>query len=181
MKKINYLKYGLTALMMAFAMTLCYSCSSEISGHAYVELAGLKWATENVGAVKGVEAVVTDPTYGCYYTQSNAKKAAESWGGTWTLPTKAEWQALIKNCDWTQTTQDNKECYKVSDKKDSSKFIILPADGIYYEGDSIVRLQGRRGYYWSTDNGRGLYFLDGPQRVDYFNKNNGMVVRPVTK
>ena len=29
MKKLNFLKYGLTALMMAFAMTLCFSCSSD--------------------------------------------------------------------------------------------------------------------------------------------------------
>ena len=27
--KVVYLKYGLTALMMAFAMTLCFSCSSD--------------------------------------------------------------------------------------------------------------------------------------------------------
>ena len=51
MKKVNYIKYGLTALLMAFAMTLCYSCSSDdedapieepippSNGDAYVEFA----------------------------------------------------------------------------------------------------------------------------------------------
>ena len=29
MRKLNLFKYGLTALMMAFAMTLCFSCSSD--------------------------------------------------------------------------------------------------------------------------------------------------------
>ena len=29
MKKLNFLKYGFAALMMAFAMTLCFSCSSD--------------------------------------------------------------------------------------------------------------------------------------------------------
>ena len=124
MKKLSFFKYGLTALMMAFAMTLCYSCSSDddeennrevnppsngesgtINGHDYVVLAGYKWATENVGEVNGVEAKAgpgaNNNEWGCYYyTQSNAITAAASWGGTWTLPTIAQWQKLIDECYW---------------------------------------------------------------------------------
>ena len=82
MKRLNLFKYGLTALMMAFAMTLCYSCSSDddeetnqevnppsngdskINGHDYVELAGIKWATENVGEVERLKAIAKDSIYG---------------------------------------------------------------------------------------------------------------------
>ena len=79
--KVKFLNFGLTALTMAFAMTLCYSfsnddddatmeeptppsnASGEINGHAYVDLglpSGTKWATCNVGASKPEE-------YGDYY------------------------------------------------------------------------------------------------------------------
>ena len=201
MKKVTLFKYGLTALMMAFAMTLCFSCSSDddeennqevnppsnaegqINGHAYVELAGIKWATENVDEVNGVTALGYNLWF-YYYSQYNAKKAAASWGGTWTLPTEAQWQKLIDECYWEWTEKmemdkkyNGKSGYIVSDKKDSSKFIFLPAAA--YSG-GVVYHQGRYGFYWSADSGSFLYFSGGTR----YTKNNipiiGMVVRPVS-
>ena len=213
LKMLNLFKYGLTALMMAFAMTLCYSCSSDddeetnqevnppsngeseisgtINGHDYVVLAGYKWATENVGQVNGVEAKTgpgaNNNEWGCYlYTQDNAKKAAESWGGTWKLPTENQWKALLNEnyCTWTWTKGysyggKTMNGYIVSDKDDASKFIFLPAAGIYIYGHSGVYDQGNDGYYWSADNGRCLLFNDGNRRMYGSSPDNGLAVRPV--
>ena len=206
MKKLSFFKYGLTALMMVFAMTLCYSCSSdddeennrevnppsneagEINGHAYVELAGLKWATENVGQVNGVEAKTgpgaNNNEWGCYlYTQDNAKKAAESWGGTWKLPTENQWKALINECKWTMKKGSyggkTMNGYIVSDKDDASKFIFLPAAGICFDGDSDVDDKGYKGYYWSSDYLRYLLFYGGSRSMGSYSPHYGMAVRPV--
>ena len=159
-----------------------------INGHAYVELAGYKWATENVANFeKGLTTFAIDPTYGLYYTQSNdnAKNAAESWGGTWTLPTEEQWQKLIDECDWTWKKDysyggKTMNGYIVSDNKDPSKFIFLPAAGIYLDGGNFVGGRGNGGYYWSTDNERYLLFNNGFRRMSYYNPGNGMAVRPVS-
>ena len=215
--KVLYLKYGLTALMMAFAMTLCFSCSSDddeetpgekkeskeeqkdtfkgdgkINGHDYVVLAGYKWATENVGAVYGVEAkagpAAEDNVWGCYYyTQENAKKAAESCGGTWKHPSEAQWQKLLDECDWRWKKGysyggKTMKGYIVSDKKNASKFIFLPAAGICIVGYNDVDDQGDIGYYWSSDDERCLDFDNGSRSM-YGGRypSNGFTVRPVSE
>ena len=209
MKKVNFLNYALITLMMAFAMTLCYSCSKDdegeikeednssskgkgtINGHAYVVLAGMKWATENVGAVEGVEAEGTDETYGYYYNQANAINAAKSWGGTWTLPSTAQCKRLIDECTWTWK-EDYSFCgktmngYIVSDKKDSSMFIFLPAAGDCDRGRIFHK--SNYGIFWMIDDGMGfIVWWDleencGNRRIDDDNYPElGMSVRPVSE
>ena len=198
------MKYGLTALMMAFAMTLCYSCSSDdddephkevdppangdgkTNGHEYVEIAGIKWATENVGAVSEVTPSVTNENYGYYYTQSKAIEAAESWGREgiykWTLPTKAQWQALIESCYWVWLEDyRGMNGWFAIDKKHSSQCIFLPAAGMNYEYFLGVSYLGSRGYYWSSDYGKDIELnssYDTPC-IDQFHPNSGLSVRPV--
>ena len=161
-----------------------------INGHAYVELAGYKWATENAANFeKGVSIVAGDAIYGFYYTQENdnAKQAAESWGGTWKLPTAKQWEALMdeNNCTWTWKTDytfkgKTMNGYIVSDKNDDTKFIFLPAAGIYVDGYYGVRVQGGDGYYWSTDDDRYLGFSGGLRVVGNDGPYDGMAVRPVS-
>ena len=52
-----------------------------------------------------------------------------NWGGSWRMPTKAEWQELLDNCTWTWTTQNGINGYKVTSNKAgyTDKFIFLPA------------------------------------------------------
>ena len=213
MRKMNILKYGLTTLMMSFAMTLCYSCSSDddeetsqevnppsngeceisgtIDGHDYVELAGIKWATENVGAVDSLAPKFG--TYGCYYTQPNAIKAAESWGEHWTLPTQGQWRKLINNCRWER----GEKGFYVLDNDNRSKFIFLPAAGMFYSASNLPggdhgignhpSGQGLYGYYWAADNLPS--FLKICFSFDDYTKRNleplfesfCMSVRPVVK
>lgn len=119
------------------------------NGYKYVDLGlSVKWATCNVGA-----SYPSD--YGDYYawgetsTKSSYTKdnsstygkqmssiagnatydvARKKWGSPWRLPTKAEFDELIDNCTWTWTTQNGKNGYKVTSKKNGNS-IFLPAAG----------------------------------------------------
>ena len=166
-----------------------------INGYAYVELAGYKWATENVANYeKGLTVIAADPTYGLYYAQEVshvecAKQAAESWGSTWKLPTEAQWTALFdeNNCTWEWQTRysfngKTMNGYIVSDKNDASKFIFLPAAGIYDDNKSHeFNNQGYSGYYWSADHSKYLLFAPGNRGMGSSIPNDGMAVRPVSE
>ena len=146
------------------------STANNINGYAYVDLglpSGLKWATCNVGA--------TTPTqYGKYFgwgeleskdifapgdsksykqllvTFSGDKKydvARATWGGSWRMPTKEEFEELKNSCDWEWTVQDGCAGYKVKSKTNGN-WIFLPAGGTA-EAD-LHNYIGQCGYYWTA-------------------------------
>ena len=88
-----------------------------INGHAYVELAGKKWATENVANMENKlktkedkrPAIAVDAKYGMYYTKDNNKAgiARDSWGDAWKIPSVKDWQDLINKCYWYYTKDYN--------------------------------------------------------------------------
>lgn len=143
--------------------------------HEYVELAGCKWATENVE----VSALTAD--YGYLYNLEDAMQANSSWGGTWTLPTDQQWRALIDNCYWVWTNDYNEKCgyivYEAQADEDKGKFIgtggepsevytptnvphiFLPATGIRYD-DGYVDYRGSDCWYWSADRATEFRFSD---------------------
>ena len=108
-----------------------------------------------------------------------------NWGGSWRMPTKAEWQELLDNCTWTWTTQNGINGYKVTSNKAgyTDKFIFLPAAG--YRTDSGLdnvgsygngwssSLSGYSDYAWDLDFGSDYHFL-----VSYY-RYDGQSVRPV--
>lgn len=120
-------------------MTLYAKWTDGINGHAYVNLAGKKWATENVGACD-VTAVAGPSTPGngwgfYFYKQEDdyASNAAESWGSetdanqkthSWTLPSNAQWQALIDECYWEWTDSYN---YPTSPYNGKPGYIVYQA------------------------------------------------------
>ncbi|MBQ3300634.1 MAG: fimbrillin family protein [Eggerthellaceae bacterium] len=116
-----------------------------------------------------------------------------NWGGTWRMPTEAEWEELknTDNCTWTWQSNYNSSGvagYLVTSKKSgyTSNSIFLPAAG--RRGDSSFSRQGSGGYYWSSSllssNPGGAWYL-------YFNSSNagmssdyrfnGYTVRAVTE
>ena len=109
--------------------------------------------------------------------------ARANWGGSWRMPTDAEWTELREQCTWTWTAQNGKNGYKVTSKTNGNS-IFLPAAG--YRNDSSLSGAGSYGYYWSsslsTDNPNYAYVL-------YFNSDYvgryvnyryyGQSVRPV--
>ena len=165
----------------------------------------VKWATCNVGANAPED-------YGDYYawgetstkssyTRDNCETTGESiinikgtsrdvarvkWGGTWSMPSRAECEELINECKWTSTTKSGINGYRITGPNGNS--IFLPAAG--YRGGTDSYDVGVEGYYWcstSTDGynlcGSTIFFTD-----TYYTTNSssierfgGLPVRPVTK
>ena len=178
-----------------------------INGHDYVDLGlSVKWATCNVGAKSPSDygdyyawgETATKETY----TEENSKTydnssynydirgnsstdaARANWGGTWRLPTKAECDELINKCTWTWTTLGGHNGYRVTGPNGNS--IFLPAAGCRY-GTSLYSA-GEWGIYWSStpyeDDARRSYDLDfdsGSHDTDWYGRNDGRTVRPVTE
>ena len=106
-----------------------------------------------------------------------------NWGGSWRMPTQAEWQELIDNCTWTRTTQNGIDGYKVTSNKAgyTDKFIFLPGAG--YRRDSDLDHVGT-GRYWSSSlyvNSSSWYLGSGSAAHGLYtrNRSNGQSVRPV--
>lgn len=160
---------------------------------------GPKFAEYNVGVTDGKAE-----SYGGYYCwgssidkdQSAAYKsgtdpltgtddtATNLWGNNWRMPTKAELEALLTNCDveWTTVGGVNGRKFTGKVAPYTSNSVFLPAAGYCYHGD--VDAQGSLGYYWSsTPNGSDyadrLFFYSGGQYVDYYDRYFGGSVRAV--
>jgi len=109
-----------------------------------------------------------------------------NWGGSWRMPTQAEWWELINCCTWTWTTQNGINGYKVTSNKAgyTDKFIFLPAAG--NRGGSDLYNVGSLGYYWSSllfdydsNAAFGLKFDSDGFRLYGGYRYRGLSVRPV--
>ena len=167
---------GVTKSMILYAKWKEDPTGTQINGHDYVKLAGYYWATEN-------------EKNGDYFSQDKAITVAKSWGSegnyTWTLPSAAQWQALIDYCDWTwytnyQGTEMNGYVVKGRDDTyESDNSIFLPAAGYHYDGYDYLR--GQAGLCWSADYESYLIFYDGGWDMYRDNPDYGMSVRPVSE
>ncbi len=184
------------------------AADGQINGHGYVDLAlpsGTKWATCNVGAdsptadgdyfawgettPKSIYTEENSRTYGdsSYNHEisgnSNLDAASANWGNRWKLPTEAQMQELIDNCDseWTSINGVNGRLFT---SKRNGKSIFLPAAG--WRNSSVLEYRGEDGNYWSGSPDESysniayyLYFLDSNVRVGWSGRNGGLVVRGV--
>ncbi|MBR3938615.1 MAG: DUF1566 domain-containing protein [Bacteroidales bacterium] len=178
-----------------------------LNGYDWVDLglpSGLKWATCNVGATTpegyGNFYAWGETTTKTSYDQSNSvtygqqisdisgnatyDAARANWGSTWRMPTKAEAEELRDNCTWTWTTQNGTNGYRVTGPNGNS--IFLPAAG-YCNGSSRDYV-GECGFYWSSTPYEGstyyayyLYFNSGSLGVNWYGRNYGHTVRPVSE
>ena len=75
--------------------------------------------------------------------------AQAHWGGGWRMPTDQELDNLIRQCEWTWTTQNGVNGYEVRGRNEyASNSIFLPCAGFGY-GTSLYNV-GSLGYYWSS-------------------------------
>ena len=186
-----------------------------INGHKYVDLglpSGLKWATCNVGASSptgfgdyyawgetelyynyylgrlrwNADKEVYGYAQETYNVDEFADAASTVWGGTWRMPTQAEWQELMNSdyCTWEMTTVDELFGYLVTSNA-NGRSIFLPAAGNITE--KTLYLWGSAGYYWSSDHGTssialGIYFSTS-RAVTEFSSDRwiGQSIRPVSE
>ena len=160
---------------------------------------GTLWAKWNVGATSETE-------YGNYYQYgkgaddysvtsgqsdysgtenplaTSADTVAQVWGGSWHMPTQAQFYELTANTNYTWTTIDGVNGGKFANKTDATKYVFFPAAGRWSDGSQYY--VGSRGYYWSsTPNDSGyaynLYFRNGNDGVNYCGRDYGCSVRGV--
>ena len=113
--------------------------------------------------------------------------ACAQWGGSWRMPTKAEFQELKGRCTWTWTTYNNVNGYKVTGPNGNS--IFLPAAD--YRRGTELGDRGSDGLYWSgslneSSQGFAYYLKFGTGGLDIGGRNVlcasrelGFSVRPV--
>ena len=106
-----------------------------------------------------------------------------NWGGSWRMPTDAEWQELQDYCTWTWTIQNGINGYQIASKTNSNS-IFLPAAGCRL-GTGLGDV-GYYGYYWSSslngsypDYAWRLYFSSVFVYRYYYYRYYGLSVRPV--
>lgn len=124
------------------------------------------------------------------YTSGNATlessddAARVNLGGSWRMPTHAEWQELNNNCTWDWIKLSGVYGYKVTSKKNNNS-IFLPAAGYRYGTCSYF--VGSYGDYWSSQvyssnvfGAWNMYFHSGSRNPDSgYNRCCGFSVRPV--
>lgn len=192
--------------------------SGYINGHEWVDLglpSGVKWATCNVGASSpsdyGNYYAWGETTTKSEYTKENSKTYGKSmgdisgdpeydaaranWGGSWRMPTEAEFKELVENCNWAKIEYGGRGYGGLkATSKTNGNSIFFPATGrrlktfLYEDGISGCCI------YWcsthsfeQTGNNFADYFsaclnYDLPDRYDVFHKvrYEGITIRPVS-
>lgn len=176
-----------------------------LNGHVWIDLglpSGLKWATCNVGAnspegygnyyawgetsTKSSYTEANSTTYGKDMSDiggnANYDVARKLWGGTWRLPTKAEFEELLDedNCTREWTTQSGVNGYKVTSKINGAS-IFMPAAG--GRSGTSLNYAGSICYYWSStpleSNTNYAYDLRFSSSTNRSYRYYGLSVRPV--
>ena len=103
--------------------------------------------------------------------------ATSNWGGSWRMPTRAEFEALEQGY-WVSDPGEGR-------KLGSPNTIFLPAAG-YGNGTSLNDVDNCRGYYWSSslydsDSAYYLYFDSGSANMSSYILSNGRSVRALSE
>ena len=131
----------------------------------------------------------SSPAYGTVDNRTRLEMSDDAarvnWGGSWRLPTDAEWTELRENCNWMWARLDGKNGYKVTSRTNGNS-IFLPAAGHRYE--SSLYNAGSFGDYWSSSlysdyPGRAWRVLFNSVAVDRINNTrcHGQSVRSVSE
>lgn len=106
------------------------------------------------------------------------------WGGDWYLPSKDEFEELIKNCTWTWVTQNGKNGFKVTSKKNGNSIFLPAAD----RKDAYRTTIENNGFYLTNercvhdeDDAYCLRFFEAsePDYVFHYSRSYGCSARPV--
>ena len=158
----DYFAWGETQTKKRFDWDNCFDC---------LDSTGDSWGIYKIGSKTRIA-----PT-------SGRDTARENWGGTWRIPTFAEFGELCRKCKWTWTSQGGHEGYKVTGPNGNS--IFLPAAGWRVGTDRVG--VGECGDYWLSTHSSSLssiacslYFDSSFHGTCSVSRRNGQSVRPVT-
>ena len=161
----DYFAWGETQTKSTYTWSNCFDC---------LDNEGKSWGTYKIGGKTSIS-----PT-------SGRDTARENWGGTWRMPTIAEFEELCNKCDWTWTSKGGHNGYLVTSKTNGNS-IFLPAAG-FRDGTDRFDV-GEYGSFWSSTLSSsnssyacGLYFDSSYRNTSYGNERSfGQSVRPVTE
>ena len=159
-----------------------------------VKIGDQEWTTVNLRLDDGEEGIYVDCYTGeTYYTWDAAMRVAGKIPG-WHLPTREEWEKLVKFCDVEarknlssacagETLKSTSGWYNGGNGTDSFGFNGKPS-GLYSPGDSRVNFGGDYGRFWSaTPYGtsgaysRSLYCSGSYFYESYDDRSDGFSVR----
>lgn len=165
-------------------------CTHWIDGKS-----GYNWANYSLcnGSKTTMIKYCTSDSYGYVDDKTELERthdaASANWGGSWRMPTDAEWTWLRENSTWTWTTQGgvNGMLVRSNVAGYSDNTIFLPAAGYRGEAEAYLFSAGVIGYYWSSSLLKGgsfsawrVYFHERGVNTDYDDRYYGQSVRPVT-
>ena len=176
---------------------------------------GLKWASFNVGATSPEEiggyyawgeteeknGSYDESTYNYYHSSfdnlganisgTNYDVAHIKWGGTWRMPTKNEFDELIKHCSLQYSTLNNVNGITFVGPNGNS--IFLPTAGFRrFQGSLGIHNGEKWGYYWTSTQSYYQYeYCAYNLFINYQSyaelqlargfRTKGLLVRPVTE
>lgn len=138
-----------------------------------------KWAD---GSYKKLKKYNTSISYGSVDNKTvldiGDDAARANWGGTWRIPTEADFEELINNCTTLWKSENGVLTWKYTSNINGNS-IILPAAG--YRSGTGLNYAGSRQYYWSSS-----IYTDYPYQAlclgsytSYSSRSDGFQVRPV--
>lgn len=184
--------------------------SGEIAGHKYVDLglpSGLKWATCNLGAdapdlggrfyawgevshfldKEAAKNEMDGKKVGDISGNPKYDAARKVWGGTWRIPTQAEFGELMENCTIEYTQLARRNGLKITSKINGN-YIFLPIAGTMVAHTDRPDKEDRLGGYWAStprhSNGYDAYYfsvIDRKYMLASSMRNTGLFIRPVSE
>ena len=166
-----------------------YFAWGEVSGYddgkTSFSWSNYKWCN---GSSSTMTKYCTSSSYGTvdYLTELDLQDgddvAYEQWGGTWCIPSEAQFKELIDECAWTWTSMNGVSGYKVVSKKNSNS-IFFPAAG---SRTTSLSYAGTYGIYWSRSlsadysyKADDLFFSSSDVYLSDGTRYYGRSVRPV--
>ena len=158
----DYFAWGETETKSSYDWDNCFDC---------LDSTGDSWGTYKIGGKTSIS-----PT-------SGHDAARENWGGTWRMPTNAEFEELCNKCTWTWTSQGGHKGCKVTGPNGNS--IFLPAAG--WRSGTYRDVEGVYGIYWSSTLSSSSYscalsfYVSSDHGTYGYSRRSGRSVRPVTE
>lgn len=161
-----------------------YFAWGETEPKSTYNLSTYKWFQ---GSSTTLTKYCTDSDYGTVDNKTQLDLSDDAvyvnWGGSWRMPTYAEFTELREKCSWIWTSKNGVKGYKVTSKI-NGRSIFLPAAGSRQY--SSLYNDGLNGYYWTssldTDNPHYAWYVDfDPLHVywRHLDRFPGQSVRPV--